>query len=143
MLGALSESLGDDLRVEGVGEDLGPVLERAIGRDASRSSVVVALGDDLEGELGLGGVHGEDREVVDDEQVGADVATQGAVEGAVDLGAMQVAEHALGGDDDDASGSLTRLYATARARKVLPVPGTPMKSGLTPVSRNARSCRAR
>ena len=109
MLGSLGESLGNDLRVEGVGKDLGPILEWAIGSDAGGSSVVVALGDDLEGELGLGGVHGEDSEVVDDEQFGADVATQGAVEGAVDVRAMQFAEHALGGDDDDAPGGLARL----------------------------------
>jgi len=33
-LGALGEALGDDLGVEGVGEDLGPVLERpgSVGR---------------------------------------------------------------------------------------------------------------
>ena len=65
--------------------------------------------------------------------LGADVASQGAVEGAVELGAVQLAEHALGGDDDDAPGGLRQaLYATARARNVLPVPGMPMKSGLTP-----------
>jgi type II secretory pathway predicted ATPase ExeA len=75
VLGALGESLGDDLGVERVGEDLGPVLEGPIGRDAGRASEVVPLGDDLEGELGLGGVHGEDGEVVDDEQLGAHVAT--------------------------------------------------------------------
>ena len=67
--------------LSGVGKDLGPVLEGAIGGDHGRAAVVVALADDLKGELGLGGVHGEDGEVVDDEQLGADVAAQGVLEG--------------------------------------------------------------
>jgi hypothetical protein len=37
-LGALGETLGDDLRVERVREHLGPVLEQAIGRDAGRAA---------------------------------------------------------------------------------------------------------
>jgi hypothetical protein len=74
VLCALGEALGDHLGVECVGEDLGPVLEGPIGGDAGGASKVVALGDNLEGELGLGGVHGEDGEVVDDEQLGAHVA---------------------------------------------------------------------
>ena len=65
MLSALGESFRDHLGVEGIGEHFGPVLERAIGGDASRSSVIVAFRDHLECELGLGGVHLEDSEVVD------------------------------------------------------------------------------
>ena len=85
-----------------IGKDLGPVLEGAVGGDGGGAAVVVALGDDLEGELGLGGVHGEDGEVVDDEELGSDVAAEGAFEGAVKLGAGELVEHLRGADEDDA-----------------------------------------
>jgi hypothetical protein len=93
VLGSLGQALSDDLGVERVGKDLCPIFERPVGGDAGRSSEVVTLGDDLEGELGLCGVHGEHGEVVNDEQLGAHVASEGAFEGAVDLGAVQVIEH--------------------------------------------------
>src|SRR5678816_2791815 len=102
-LGALGESLGDDLRVERVREHFRPVLEQAAGRDAGRATVVVAVGDDLEGKVGLRRVHGEDSEVVDDEEVGATVATEGSLELAVDLCAGEVIDHARGGGEDDAA----------------------------------------
>jgi len=41
VLGALREALGNDLCVERVREDLGPVLEQSIGRDAGGPAVVV------------------------------------------------------------------------------------------------------
>jgi hypothetical protein len=44
-----------------------------------------AILDDLEGEPRLRRIHGEDGEVVDGQEVGADVAAKGAVERAVDL----------------------------------------------------------
>jgi hypothetical protein len=72
-LGDLGQSLGDDLSIERVGEDLGPVFERSVGGDAGRAAAFVAVGDDLEGELGLSGVHLEDGEVVDDEEHGGRV----------------------------------------------------------------------
>src|SRR5260370_35964483 len=62
-LGSFGEPLGDHLCVERVGKHLRPVLEDAVGSDAGRASMVVTLRDDLKGELGLGGVHREDREV--------------------------------------------------------------------------------
>jgi len=43
VLGALGQAFGDDLGVERVGEDLGPVLEWPVGRDAGRAPVVVAV----------------------------------------------------------------------------------------------------
>src|SRR5437016_1000703 len=89
-LGTLGESLGDDLCVERVREHLRPVLEQAVGRDAGRATVVVAVSDDLESEVGLRWVHGQDSEVVDDEEVGPTVATEGALELAVDLCAGEV-----------------------------------------------------
>ena len=52
--------------------------------------MIIALGDYPESELGLGRVHGEDSEVINDEELGADIATQGALERAVELGAGQV-----------------------------------------------------
>ena len=64
---ALGESLGDHLCVERVGEDLGPILEGAIGRDGGRATIVVAFGDDLKCKLCLRGVHFKAREVVDDQ----------------------------------------------------------------------------
>src|SRR5512146_1500436 len=103
VLSALREALGNDLRVERVGEHLGPVLEQSIGRDAGGPTVVVAVGDDLKCEFGLCGVHREDGEVVDNQEVGATVATQRALELTVQLCASQLVEHAGGAGDDDAA----------------------------------------
>lgn len=85
---ALGQALGDDLGVERVGKDLGPFLEGTVGRDRGGAAVVVALADDLEGELGLSGVHLEAGKVVDDEQLSASVFAENALDAAVQLGAM-------------------------------------------------------
>ena len=100
VLAALGEALGDHLRVERVGEHLGPILEGSIGSDGGRAPVVVALGDDLEGELGLGGVHGEDGQIVEDEQIGPHVTAHRLLERAVDLRAGEVIEHLRGAGKD-------------------------------------------
>jgi hypothetical protein len=65
--------------------------------------------DHLESELGLSGVNREHGEVIDDEQLGADVASQGPFESAVQLGAVQVVDHAGSGHDDDAPSRLASL----------------------------------
>ncbi len=122
VFGALGEPLGDDLSVERVGEYLRPIFEWAVGSDAGRAAVVVALGDNLEGELGLGGVHGEHREVVNDEELGADEATKGTLEQAVELGAMQLAEHAGRGDEDNAPRRETGLVRERTSKERLAGP---------------------
>ncbi len=63
--------------------------------------MVVTLGDDLEGELGLRGVHGEDGEVVDGEELGGEVATKDAIKAAVELGAVEIVEQARRSDEED------------------------------------------
>ncbi len=50
-LGTLGQALGDDLGVERIGEDLRPVLEGRLVVIRLGATVVVALGDDLKGEL--------------------------------------------------------------------------------------------
>src|ERR1700677_4301256 len=107
VLGALRESLGNDLSVECVGEDLGPVLERTIGGDGSRAAVVVSLGDDLKGELRLCGVHREHGEVVDDQEFGTDVTPHRTLETTMELGAMELIEHLGGSYQHDALVGLT------------------------------------
>ena len=119
MLGTLSETLGDDLCVERVGEDLRPILERPIGRDQSGAAVVVALADDLERKLGLRGVHGEDSEVIDGEEIGADVAAQGFFERAVQLGGVQLVKHFGGGDEHDTLGGVAGLEGQRAREKCL------------------------
>jgi hypothetical protein len=84
------------------GKDLGPVLEQPVGRDAGRAMVLVALGDDLEGEVGLCRVHRQHREIVDDQEVGTAVTTECALELTVDLGTGEIVEHAGRGGEDDA-----------------------------------------
>src|SRR6476646_7692566 len=64
--------------------------------------VLVALGDDLKGEVGLRGVHRQHREIVDDQEVGTAVATECALELTVDLGTGEIVEHAGRGGEDAA-----------------------------------------
>jgi hypothetical protein len=112
-LGALGEALGDDLGVERVGEDLRPVLECAVRGDRGRATVVVALGDHLEGELRLRGVHLEHGEVVHEEEVGADVLSERALQATVQLGAVEVVQHLRRAHEDDAA---VRLASAVRER---------------------------
>ena len=60
-------------------EDLGPVLEYAIGGDRDRGAFV-ALADDLEQQVGPGLVDGEIAEFVEDQQPGSDIASEVAFE---------------------------------------------------------------
>jgi hypothetical protein len=69
--------------------------------------VVVALGDDLEGEPRLGVVHREDGEVVDHEQRRPRVLAQGAHELAMDLCTGELVEHRGGTRDEHAACRLT------------------------------------
>ena len=87
--------------LSGSGKTLVQSLNGTVGSNESGPTVVVAFGDDLEGELGLGRAHGEDGEIVDSQEVCAHVAAQGAVEGSMDVGAVQVGGHARGGCEDD------------------------------------------
>jgi len=106
MLAALGEALSDDLSIEGVRKYFWPVLECSVGGDGGGAPIIVTLGDDLEGELCLSGVHGEDGEVVDEEKVCADKAAHGALQAAVLLGASELVEHLWRTDEDDAASGL-------------------------------------
>jgi len=66
----------------------------------------LALGDDLEGEVGLRWIHRQHREIVDDEEVVASVTTECTLELAVDLGTGEPVEHAGRGGKDDATRGL-------------------------------------
>ena len=50
--------------------------------------MLVSFRDDLKGEIRLGWIHGENREVVDDEQFDAALFAQNTVERSVDLSAV-------------------------------------------------------
>jgi hypothetical protein len=82
----------------------------------------MALGDDLKGELGLGGIHGEDRKIVDDKQVWADVSAHGAVEAAMQFGSMQIVEHARCADEHDTASGLTRAIGQCSGEEGLTGP---------------------
>ena len=51
-LGALCEPLCNHLRIEGIGENLRPVLEGAVRGDRRRAAGVIALRDDVKRENG-------------------------------------------------------------------------------------------
>jgi hypothetical protein len=79
----------------------------------------IALGDDLEGELGLGRIHGEDGEVIDGEQLGGAVATEDAVEAAIKLGAVEIVEEARSGDEEDAAVGLAGAVCESACKEGL------------------------
>jgi hypothetical protein len=122
VLGALGEAFCDDLSVERVREDFGPVLEGSVGGDEGGATVVVAFADDLKSELGLGSVHGEDSEVIDREKLGAYVAAESLFERAMELGGVQLVEQFWRGHDDDASGGLASLIGERAREKCLAGP---------------------
>jgi len=63
-VGAVGEAVDDGLGEAGVAEDLGPLAERQVGRD-DQAAAFVALGEDLEDELGGAVGQGEVAEFVD------------------------------------------------------------------------------
>ena len=111
-----------------VREHLRPILERAIDGDAGRAPEFVTVGDDLEGKLGLGGVHREDGEVVNDQEFGANEATERALEDAVELSAVQLAEH---GRRSERLGS-RQDHLCARALDVLAPSARPQPRAFSP-----------
>src|SRR5690606_41336304 len=101
VLTAFGESLGDHLSVERIWEYLGPLLEGTGGRDGGRAAVVIALTDYLEGELGLGRVHGESGEVVGYQQLGVGVLAEHTVDTPVELCTAALRDEAGSRDEAD------------------------------------------
>ena len=87
--------------------------------------MIVSLGDDLECQFGLRRVHSEDREIVDDEQVGADVRTQSPVESAVEFSAVEIVQHADGADEGNTLGRLASAEGQSPSQKGLARTGDP------------------
>src|SRR3954453_21673951 len=85
---AVGEAVNDGLGEPGVGEDLGPLAEGRVGGDDKRSAFV-ALGEDLEDELGGAVGQREIAELVNDDQLGAGVAGDDAGEPAGGLGFLR------------------------------------------------------
>jgi hypothetical protein len=133
--GAFGEALGDDLGVERVGEDLGLILEEAVGGESGRAAVVVAVGENLKGELGLGRIHLENGEVVDHQELGLLVAAQSAVEAAVELGAVEVVEHPRRRDEHDPAVGLAGAIGESASRATSTSEHEPGKSFCRSVQR--------
>src|SRR3954454_16621469 len=74
---AVGEAVDDGFGEAGVVEDLGPFAEGQVGGDDQRPAFV-ALGEALEDELGGAGRQGEIAELIQDDQLGAGVASDDA-----------------------------------------------------------------
>ena len=88
-VGAVGEAVDDGLGQPGVGEDLGPLAERQVGGDDQRAAFV-ALGEDLEDELGGAVGQREVAELVEDDELGAGVAADDSGELAARSGLLGV-----------------------------------------------------
>ena len=89
-------------------EQVRPLGEGAVAGDDERA-LLVALVDDLVEVLGSGRVQGLEPEVVEDEQVGADVGGQAALVGAVGAAAVEVRQHPRGRDEQDVEATTAGL----------------------------------
>src|SRR6266702_1810862 len=83
-VGAVGEAVDDGLGEAGVVEDLGPFTEGQVGGD-DQAAAFVAFGEDLEDELGGAVGQREVAEFVEDDELGACVATDHAREFATAL----------------------------------------------------------
>ena len=83
----MGDAIDDGLGEAGVGEDLRPLPEREVGRDDQRRALV-ALGDDLEHELGGAFGQREISELVEDDELGAGVARDDFAKLTVALGCL-------------------------------------------------------
>src|SRR5690349_13907799 len=81
-------------------EDLRPVLVGAVGGDHHRSSFV-ALADDLEQQVGAMLVDGKISELVDDQQVGLEIAADLTLQPAGGLGCGQGVDDVDGGGEEN------------------------------------------
>jgi hypothetical protein len=100
---AVREAIDDGLREPRIGEDLGPFAEGQVGGD-DQAAAFVALGEDLEDELGGAVGQREVAELVDDDELGAGVTGNDAGELAAALGFLEfVGEPGEGGEADAAA----------------------------------------
>ncbi len=86
VVGAVHQPVQGAFSQDGVGEQPIPVLGRAVGGH-DHGAGLVAVTDELEQVLGLGGRELADAEVVQDEQVGSQVAAQAGFPGTVGVAA--------------------------------------------------------
>ena len=89
MCALCGETIDDRLGEPGVGEDLGPFAEGQVGGDDQRAAFV-ALGEDLEDQLGGAVGQCEIAELVEDDELGAGVAADDAGEFAAALGFLEL-----------------------------------------------------
>ena len=106
----MQEPVENGGRHDVVSEDLAPLFEGLIGRDDDRT-LFVALGDELEEELG--GLLGE-REIaklIDDQEVGSAKLVEEDAESAGDIGGSQLGGDLLCSEEQDAFTSMGGLDA--------------------------------
>ena len=98
----VQDGRGDDI----IDKDLSPLLERLIGCDDD-GSLLVALGDELEEELGRLFGEGQISQFVDDQKIDSCKILQSLVQSAGDFGAGQDLRELLGGEEEHALAGLS------------------------------------
>ena len=127
---AVGEAVNDGLGEAGVGEDLGPFAEGQVGGDDQRAAFV-ALGEDLEDELGGAVGQREVAELVNDDELGAGVAGNDAGELAADWASWSSLASPARVVKRTRRPCWQAQTASAVASIVLPVPLSPMKITLS------------
>jgi hypothetical protein len=128
---SVGDAVHDGFGEAGVGEDLGPLAEREVGRDDQRGALI-ALGDDLKYELRGTVGQSEIPELVEDDELGAGVARDDAAELAAALGRLQLVREGSEGGEPDAASLLAGEGSEGEIAKcVLPVPESPRRMTLS------------
>jgi hypothetical protein len=94
------EPVDGALGADRIGEGGEPFIGSAVGGD-DHGAGAMPLDHDLVDVAAFGEIHGIEREVVDEEQVGGEEFAQFRVIGVVEAGVLEVLEHAVGPQGED------------------------------------------
>jgi len=107
--GAMEEAVEDGGGHDLVGEDVAPGAPGFVGCDDHGFFTVVALGDDLEEEGGLGSFEGGVADFVEDEEPGAEHGGEETVEAIGALCSAEAGDEVVAGDEEDPVAGLEGL----------------------------------
>ena len=126
MVGAIGKTVKGGVGEDGVGEESHPLRNVAVaGND--EAGTAVAFDDEGVEVFRLLLVEPLETEVIDDKQVGGEVAAEDDLEAVVGAGLSQLPEQEVGATEEDGVSCTGAAAPSAWARKVLPTPTGPIK----------------
>jgi hypothetical protein len=120
-LSAVSEPIQASRGQERIAEQVRPFLRGPVTGEQDTAAFVPLI-DDVVEVLGGGGVERFETEVVQDQQIGAEVGLEAALQGVVGATAVEILEHAIGVDEQSGVATPTGLVGQGLGQMSLDAP---------------------